>query len=74
MKNIKIYSNPNCGECKKLKMWLNAKNIEFDETDITKDKEAYDKIIENGKSSLPVLEIEDEFVEYNVFNDILELI
>ena len=74
MKNIKVYSNPNCGECKKLKMWLNAKNIEFDETDITKDKEAYDKIIESGKSSLPVLGIEDEFVEYNVFNDILELI
>lgn len=74
MKNIKVYSKSNCGECKKLKMWLNAKNIEFDETDITEDKEAYDKIIENGKSSLPVLEIEDEFVEYNVFNNILELI
>lgn len=74
MKNIKVYSKPNCGECKKLKMWLNAKNIEFDETDITEDKEAYDKIIDGGKSSLPVLEIEDEFVEYDVFNDILELI
>lgn len=74
MKNIKVYSKPNCGECKKLKMWLNAKNIEFDETDITEDKEAYDKIIEGGKSSLPVLEIEYEFVEYDVFNDILELI
>lgn len=74
MKNIKVYSKPNCGECKKLKMWLNAKDIEFNEVDITEDKEAYNKIIENGKSSLPVLEIEDDFVEYNVFNDILELI
>ena len=71
---IKVYSKPNCGKCDMLKRWLEIKKIEFTEVNIMEDEVSLSKLRDAGRLSLPVLEINDEFVDYNEFNDILDLI
>lgn len=73
-KDVLVYTKPGCGQCRMLSMWLNAKGIEFKETDILENEQSYNKIKEAGRMSLPVLEIEGEFVDYQEYNDILEYI
>lgn len=57
-----------------LKRWLEIKKIEFTEVNIMEDEGSLSKLSDAGRLSLPVLEINDEFVDYNEFNDILGLI
>lgn len=57
-----------------LKRWLEIKDIGFSETDITENEDARNKVLDAGRMSLPVLEINNEFVDYNEFNDIVEMI
>lgn len=71
---ITVYSKPGCSECRKLKLWLDAKSIEYSEVDVTQDKDSLDKIISANRLRLPVLEINEEFVDYKVYNDILEMV
>ena len=73
-KDVLVYTKPGCGQCRMLNMWLNAKGIEFKETDILENEKSYNKIVEAGRMRLPVLEIEGEFVDYQEYNDILEYI
>lgn len=71
---IKVYSKPQCGKCDMLKRWLDIKKIEFTEVNIMEDDDSLSKLRDAGRLSLPVLEINEEFVDYDEFNDILELI
>lgn len=71
---ITVYSKPGCKQCSNLKLWLDAKSIEYSEVDVTQDKDSLDKIISANRLSLPVLEINEEFVDYKVYNDILEMV
>lgn len=73
-KDVLVHTKPGCGQCRMLIMWLNAKGIEFKETDILENEQSFDKIVEAGRMSLPVLEIDGEFVDYQEYNDILEYI
>ena len=57
-----------------LKRWLEIKGIDYNEIDISKNQEGMDKIVSSNRTSLPVVEIEDEFVDLNEYNDIIELI
>lgn len=59
---IIVYSQPNCGECKMVKAFLNHHNIEFKEKDIRKDKEAYDTLIQANFRSTPVTFINEESI------------
>lgn len=72
--SVIVYSKPNCSKCKMLKRWLSLKNVDYVEIDILENEQGYNKIIEAGRSSLPVLEINNEFVDYNEYNDILDMI
>lgn len=74
MKTLNIYSKPNCSKCNMLKRWLEIKGIDYNEIDISKNQEGMDKIVSSNRTSLPVVEIEDEFVDLNEYNDIIELI
>ena len=74
MKTLNIYSKPNCSKCKMLKRWLEIKGIDYNEIDISKNQEGMDKLVSSNRTSLPVVEIEDEFVDLNEYNDIIELI
>lgn len=73
-KKVVVYSKPNCGYCTRLKMWLDAKEIEYGEVDITQDEKAYEKFVDSGRKTVPALEIDGEFVEHEVYNDILEML
>ena len=74
MKTLNIYSKPNCSKCTMLKRWLEIKGIDYNEIDISENQEGMDKLVSSNRISLPVVEIEDEFVDLNEYNDIIELI
>ena len=57
-----------------LKRWLEIKKIDFTEVNIAEDNDSLSKLRDAGRLSLPVLEINEEFVDYKEFNDILDLI
>lgn len=73
-KKVVVYSKPNCGYCTRLKMWLDAKEIEYSEINITQNEEAYEKFLANGRTTVPALEIDGEFVEHEIYNDILKML
>ena len=74
MKTLNVYSKPNCSKCNMLKRWLEIKGIDYNEIDISENQEGMDKLVSSNRTSLPVVEIEDEFVDLNEYNDIIELI
>jgi len=73
-KDVVVYSKPGCKNCKILKKWLDIKDVTFEEVDISVSQEGYDKLIDAGRLSLPVVEIDGVFVDITEYNDILEMI
>lgn len=57
-----------------LKRWLNIKGVSFSEIDIMEDEGAYKLLVDSDRRSLPQLMINDEFIDYEEYNDILEII
>ena len=62
---INIYSTPFCSHCKEVKEYLRANSLEFQEIDLTKPENK--EILANytqkfGVSSVPVIEIREDFV------------
>ncbi len=63
MPKVKIYSTPTCVYCITLKKFLEENNIDFEEVDISEDKEAAEEMIERtGQMGVPVTEIDGEMV------------
>lgn len=56
---MKIYSQPTCKNCIMVKSALKRKGIEYEEINIKKDKDALEYIKSIGKTSLPVIELDD---------------
>ena len=73
-KEVVVYSKHGCKNCTLLKMWLNSKEIDYNEVDVTQERSALNKIREVGYSSLPALEVNGDFVKYEVYNDILDML
>lgn len=63
MTNIVLYSKDDCPRCEMLKTKLNVKNIPFVEE---KDEEIIDSL---GIDFLPVLKVDNEFMELSRAND-----
>ena len=63
MTNIVLYSKDDCPRCEMLKTKMNAKNIPFVEE---KDEEIIDSL---GIDFLPVLKVDNEFMELSRAND-----
>lgn len=59
---IVLYSKNNCPKCKILKEKLSMKNIEFVE------QFKLDNIIERGFKFTPVLQVEEEYMDYSMAN------
>ncbi len=60
-KKVRLYSTPICTYCVILKKYLDGKNIEYEEVDITEDEEAKKRMIEKTEQmGVPVLEIDEE--------------
>jgi len=59
--NVTIYSTPSCGYCKMEKEFLNEKNVEFAEVDISESQEVAMQMVEKtGQMGVPVTIITTE--------------
>lgn len=60
---IKVYTIPNCPYCKKVKSYFEMKNIEYENVNVSEDKEQRAEMIElSGQKSLPVTNINGEII------------
>ena len=57
---IKVFSKPNCIKCEMVKRYLTDKGVPFTEVDIIKDTEALQMLLGEGRSELPVVDIDGE--------------
>jgi glutaredoxin-like protein NrdH len=57
---ITLYSKPACVQCNQTKKAFDRKGVEYVVVDLTKDPEAYDKVISMGFKSAPVVIAGDE--------------
>ena len=55
MKNIIIYSKPNCMQCDFTKRFLDQHNVSYTAYDVMEDEEALARVHELGFQSLPVV-------------------
>ncbi|MBK0348528.1 glutaredoxin-like protein NrdH [Aerococcaceae bacterium zg-ZJ1578] len=60
MKNITVYSKPNCMQCNFTKKFLEDNAIDYTMIDVYEDEVALAKVKELGFQSLPVVVIEGE--------------
>jgi len=60
---VKVYSTPTCPYCVTLKNFLKQHNIEFEDIDVSQEKEALDEMVEkSGQMGVPVVDINGEIV------------
>lgn len=63
MTEVKIYSTPTCGWCKKAKEFLKEHKINFKDIDVSEDTGAAQEMIEkSGQQGVPVIEIGNEII------------
>lgn len=60
---VTIYSTPTCPYCVTLKAYLDKHNIKYGGIDVSRDKEAAERMVEkSGQRGVPVVEIGDEVI------------
>lgn len=63
MPNVKVYSTPVCPYCQMAKDFLKENNIQFEEVDVSKNREAAIEMVEkSGQMSVPVVIVGDEVI------------
>jgi glutaredoxin-like YruB-family protein len=63
MPGIIVYSTPTCPYCYLVKDYLKAKGIEFEEKDVSKDREAAREMVEkSGQMGVPQIEINGKII------------
>ncbi|WP_226666033.1 glutaredoxin family protein [Metabacillus litoralis] len=63
MKNVVIYTQPNCPPCQIVKQFLNHHNVDFDEKDVSEDFDARETLVNKLHStSTPTVTIDNEVV------------
>ncbi|AFD00512.1 Glutaredoxin and related protein [Methanocella conradii HZ254] len=50
MPTLIVYTQPTCGYCRELKEYLAKNNIPYEERDITKDRAAWDELVNKYKA------------------------
>lgn len=60
---VKVFSAPVCPYCETLKKFLKEQDINFEEVDVSQDKEARKEMVEkSGQMGVPVAEINGQIV------------
>lgn len=60
---IRVFTTISCPYCLTLKEFLKQHNIEFEDTDVSKDKKALEEMIKkSGQMGVPVVDIDGEIV------------
>jgi glutaredoxin-like YruB-family protein len=63
-KEVKVYTTSICPYCMTLKKFLKDNNVEFEEIDASTSEDTQNLIIEKtGKMSVPVIVINDEWIQ-----------
>lgn len=58
-----VYSTPTCPFCMQLKAYLEEKEVDFEDIDVSSDQEkAQEMIKKSGQMGVPVLEVGDEVI------------
>ena len=61
--SVKVYSTPSCPWCTKAKDYLKANNVDFEEFDVSVDREAAMEMInKSGQRGVPVLDIDGNII------------
>jgi glutaredoxin 3 len=56
--SIKVYSTPTCPWCTVAKKYLASKNVQFEDLDVSRDREAAMEMVQkSGQRGVPVIEI-----------------
>ena len=60
---ITIYSTPTCPYCVQAKQYFKKKNVDFEDIDVSSDKEKAHEMVElSGQMGVPVIKIDDEII------------
>ena len=60
---IRLFTTPICPYCFSLKRFLQEKNVEFEEVDVSANEVAMEEMInETKETTIPVLDIDGEFL------------
>ncbi|TYQ15290.1 UNVERIFIED_CONTAM: glutaredoxin-like YruB-family protein [Acetivibrio alkalicellulosi] len=60
---IKVYSTPTCPYCIQAKKYLESKNVQFQEFDVSTDREAASEMIDkSGQRGVPVIDVNGEII------------
>ncbi|MBN2459743.1 glutaredoxin family protein [Candidatus Woesearchaeota archaeon] len=63
MNKIKVYSTPTCPYCTMAKDFLKQKKVEFEDVDVSKDRDAAMEMIDkSGQMGVPVLDIKGKII------------
>ncbi len=63
MKNVVIYSTPNCTYCNMAKEFFAANNVAFQNVDVAADPQKRAEMVEkSGQMGVPVILIDDELI------------
>ena len=69
MHKVIIYTASGCSHCHDAKEFFNENGIEFEEHNISEDKDAKKELIKKGVMSVPYILIDDkEFIGFNMEN------
>lgn len=62
-KKVKIYSTPTCPRCIRTKQFFKENNIEFEDADVSRDRQAAEEMVQkSGQMGVPVLDIDGEII------------
>ena len=62
-KKVIVYSTPTCPYCARVKQYLKGKNIDFEDIDVSSDREKSKEMIEkSGQMGVPTIDIEGEVI------------
>lgn len=60
MAKVKVYSQPTCTDCKRVKDYLSKKGVKFEDINVASDKPAHDEMVRHyGTHVTPVVVIDD---------------
>jgi glutaredoxin 3 len=63
MAKIKVYSTPSCPYCKMTKEFLKTKGVDFEDIDVSTNREAAEEIVKkSGHMGVPQIEINDKII------------
>ncbi|MFW5852713.1 MAG: glutaredoxin family protein [Nanoarchaeota archaeon] len=63
MANVTVYSTPTCPHCHHAKDFLKEHNVEFQDVDVSSDREKAKEMIEkSGQMGVPVIDIDGQII------------